>query len=103
VKNKQLTLTDFEHAGRKRKTRRGEFLTSMDAVIPWEAWIEMIRPHYPSGKRGRPVRGIETMLHMYLLQVWFNLSDVGVEDSMRDTSRNPGLKVPWKKRFPSLF
>ncbi len=52
MKDKQLTLTDIEHAGRKKTTRREEFLTSMDAIIPWEAWIEMIRPHYPSGKRG---------------------------------------------------
>lgn len=57
----------------------------MDAIIPWEAWIEMIRPHYPSGKRGRPVRGIETMLRMYLLQIWFNLSDVGVEEAIYDS------------------
>ncbi|MBQ2380340.1 MAG: IS5 family transposase [Akkermansia sp.] len=78
-------MTDIEHAGRKKTTHREEFLTSMDAIIPWEAWIEMIRPHYPSGKRGRPVRGIETMLRMYLLQVWFNLSDVGVEDAIYDS------------------
>lgn len=57
----------------------------MDAIIPWEAWIEMIRPYYPSGKRGRPVRGIETMLRMYLLQIWFNLSDVGVEEAIYDS------------------
>lgn len=57
----------------------------MDAIIPWEAWIEMIRPHYPSGKRGRPVREIETMQRMYLLQIWFNLSDVGVKDAIYDS------------------
>lgn len=85
MKIKQLTLTDIEHAGRKKTTRREEFLTSMDAIIPWETWIEIIRPHYPSGKRGRPVRGIETMLRMYLLQVWFTLSDVGVEDAIYDS------------------
>ncbi len=36
---KQLTLTDAEHSGRKKTTRREEFLKSMDAIIPWEAWI----------------------------------------------------------------
>lgn len=60
-------------------------MKSMDAIIPWEAWIEIIRSHYPSGKRGRTVRGIETMLRMYLLQTWFNLSDVGVEDAIYDS------------------
>lgn len=81
----QLTMTDAEYAGRKRITRREEFLDKMDEIIPWKRWIEMIRPHYPSGKRGRPVRGIETMLRMYLMQVWFNLSDVGIEDAIYDS------------------
>lgn len=81
----QLTMTDAEYAGRKRITRREEFLDKMDEIIPWKRWIEMIRPHYPSGKRGRPVRGIKTMLRMYLMQVWFNLSDVGIEDAIYDS------------------
>lgn len=78
-------MGDIEYASRKKLTRREEFLQAMDGIIPWAAWIEIIRPHYPSGKRGRPVRGIETMLRMYLLQVWFNLSDVGVEDAIYDS------------------
>ena len=36
-------------------------------------------------KRGRPVKGIEKMLRMYLLQVWFNLSDEGIEDAIYDS------------------
>lgn len=47
--------------------------------------MEFVRPYYPSGKRGRPVKGIETMLRMYLLQTWFNLSDEGVEDAIYDS------------------
>ena len=43
----------------------------MNKIIPWDRWIAMITPYYPSGKRGRPTRGIETMLRMYLLQIWF--------------------------------
>ena len=44
----------------------------------------MILPFYPSGKRGRPVKGIETMLRMYLMQIWFNLSDAAIEDAIYD-------------------
>lgn len=79
---KQQTFTDFEYNQRKKKTRREEFLDAMDAMIPWSAWIAMILPFYPSGKRGRPVKGIETMLRMYLMQIWFNLSDIAIEDAM---------------------
>lgn len=31
----QQTFTDTEYAGRKRKTRREEFLDNMNSVIPW--------------------------------------------------------------------
>lgn len=68
-----------------RTTKRAEFLNMMNAIIPWEEWIEIIKPYYPDGKRGRPTKGIERMLRMYLLQVWFNLSDEGVEDGLYDS------------------
>lgn len=81
----QLNFTDIEYSERKRTTKREDFLRKMDEIIPWDSWIELIRPYYPSGKRGRPVRGIETMLRMYLMQIWFNLSDEGIEDTIYDS------------------
>ena len=72
---KQGTLTDIEYSGRKKKTRREEFLEIMDEIIPWDEWVSVIEPYYPKGKRGRPPMGIEKMLRIYLLQIWFNLSD----------------------------
>ena len=82
---KQYTLTDIEYSKRKKKTRREEFLDTMNRMIPWDHWIDLIKPYYPSGKRGRPTRGIETMLRMYLMQNWFNLSDAGLEDAIYDS------------------
>jgi IS5 family transposase len=85
---KQITFTDIEYANRKRITKREEFLDMMEAIIPWSEWIEIVRPHYYKeygGKPGRKPRGIETMLRMYLLQVWFSLSDEAVEDSIYDS------------------
>ena len=43
------------------------------------------QPYYPKGKRGRPPMGIEKMLRMYLLQIWFNLSDPATEDAIYDS------------------
>ena len=57
----------------------------MNEIVPWDRWIGLIKPFYPNGKRGRPTRGIETMLRMYLLQIWFNLSDEGIEDAIYDS------------------
>ena len=54
----------------------------MEEIIPWSYWVEMIRPYYFANKRGRKPIGIENMLRMYLMQIWFNLSDEGIEDSM---------------------
>lgn len=82
---KQQTFTDFEYNQRKKKTHREEFLDAMDAMIPWSAWIAMILPFYPSGKRNYPVKGIETMLRMYLMQIQFNRSDVAIEDGIYDS------------------
>ena len=82
---KQQTFTDIEYSQRKVRTRREEFLNTIDQVIPWASWVKLIEPYYPSGRRGRPTRGIETMLRMYLLQNWFNLSDAGVEEAIYDS------------------
>ena len=82
---KQQSFSDYEYSCRKKKIKREEFLDTMEEIIPWDEWVEFVRPYYPSGKRGRPVKGIEKMLRMYFLQVWFNLSDEGIEDAIYDS------------------
>lgn len=59
---KQETFTDIEYSFRKKKTKREEFLEIMDEIIPWDEWVDVIKPYYPKGKRGRPPMGIEKML-----------------------------------------
>jgi len=82
---KQQTLSDMKYSNRKKKTKREEFLEIMEDIIPWDKWTNIVEPVYPKGKRGRPPVAIETILRMYLLQVWFNLSDEGVEDAIYDS------------------
>ncbi|MBQ9058084.1 MAG: IS5 family transposase [Atopobiaceae bacterium] len=82
---RQTTFCDIENASRRRTTKRDEFLCRMDAAIPWAALVELVKPYYFSGKRGRKPIGIERMLRMYFLQLWFNLSDEGVEDAVYDS------------------
>ena len=81
----QMTFSDMEYSGRKKVTQKEKFLRQMNQIIPWDEWVKKIQPHYPAGKRGRPPRGIEVMLRMYLLQIWFNLSDAGLEDAIYDS------------------
>jgi IS5 family transposase len=83
--DRQQTFSDIEYGNRKRKTKREEFLAMMEKVVPWEAFVALVHPYYYAGKRGRPPIGIETMLRMYFLQVWFSLSDEKVEDAIYDS------------------
>ncbi len=82
---RQLTFMELEHEKAKRKTRRDTFLEEMDKSMPWEALCTVIEPYYFKNKTGRPAKGMERMLRMYLLQIWFSLSDEGVEDAIYDS------------------
>ena len=86
--SEQPSFTDVEYGHRRRVSRREQFLQAMDATIPWGRWVALVEPYYYSdaaGKRGRKAKPLETMLRMYLLQVWFSLSDEGVEDAVYDS------------------
>ena len=82
---RQTTFSDIEDASRRRTTKREIFLRQMDEAIPWNDLVTLIKPYYYEGKRGRRPMGIERMLRMYFLQLWFNLSDEGVEDAIYDS------------------
>ena len=82
---KQMTFATskgFEAHG--RATRKAEFLARMEALVPWEAFCALIEPHYPKAGSGRPPRGMERMLRMYLIANWFNLADEACEDALYD-------------------
>ena len=70
--NQQQTFMDMEYSYRRRTTRLEEFLNTMDEIVPWEQWVEIIRPYYYNNTRGRKPKDIEVMLRMYLMQNWFH-------------------------------
>ena len=43
----QLSFGDAEHTGKRKKTRREVFLAEMEQVVPWNALLALIAPHYP--------------------------------------------------------
>ncbi len=73
---KQLGFTDYELTTAKKRTKREKFLSEMEAVVPWQALIDLIEPHYPkaSKKGGRPPYPLATMLRMrwmaFIGQLW---------------------------------
>jgi IS5 family transposase len=82
---KQQTFAGLAWQNKGKKTRRERFLAEMDGIIPWRQLVELIEPHYPKAGNGRPPLGLEKMLRIYFLQIWFNLSDPGAEEAMYDS------------------
>ena len=81
---KQTTFASLAFDAKKKLTRRERFLREMDQVVPWERLLKLIAPHYPKAGNGRAPMPLETMLRLYFLQQWFNLSDPAAEDSLYD-------------------
>lgn len=81
----QRTFAAMAWAQKGKVTRRERFLAEMDAVIPWARLVALIEPHYPKAGNGRPPLGLETMLRVYCLQQWFDLSDPQAEDMLYDS------------------
>lgn len=67
------------------RTKKKEFLEQMDQLIPWEKWVEEIRPCYYKGERGNKPYGIELMLRLYVLQNLYTLSDEGTVAEVIDS------------------
>jgi IS5 family transposase len=82
---KQTTFAGLAFDAKKKLTRRERFLREMDQVVPWVRLLQRIEPHYPKAGNGRQPMSLETMLRIYFLQQWFNLSDPAAEDALYDS------------------
>ena len=92
----QPTFAELEFQGKKRKTRRELFLERMDGLVPWQRLEERIRPVYPKAGKGRRPYPLAVMLRIHCVQLFYNLSDPGVEDLLYEAEsvrRFVGLKL----------
>jgi transposase, IS5 family len=94
--SKQLGFSDYEQSTGKKRTKREKFLAEMEAVVPWQALLDLIDRHYPktSKKGGRPPYPLATMLRIHLLQQWYSLSDPAMEEAL--------IEVPTMRRFAGI-
>lgn len=83
----QRTFAGLAWSDKKKVTRRERFLAEMNVVIPWAELTALIAPHYPTTHKsgGRPAMPLATMLRIYCLQQWFDLSDPAAEDALYDS------------------
>ena len=92
----QPTFADLEYASKKRKTRREIFLERIDSLVPWDRLEGRIRPFYPKAGRGRRPYELSAMLRIHCVQLFYNLSDPGMEDMLYEVEsvrRFVGLRL----------
>ena len=92
----QATFSELEHDSKKRRTRREIFLEKMDRLIPWGRLEELIEPFHPKAGRGRRPYPLATMLRVHCVQLFYDLSDPGMEDllcEVESVRRFAGLRL----------
>ena len=65
---------------KRRRTRREIFLEKMDRLVPWKRLEKRVEAFYPKAGRGRRPYPLRTMLRVHCVQLFYNLSDPGMED-----------------------
>lgn len=92
----QLSFSEAEYAVKKRKTRREKFLEQMDALIPWKQLENKVRRYYAKEGSGRKPYPLPVMLRVHCMQLFYNLSDPAMEDSLYEIEsmrRFAGLRI----------
>ena len=68
----------------------------MEGLIPWQRLEECTRPYYPKAGLGRRPYDLSVMLQVHCVQVFYNLSDPGMEDLLYEAEpvrRFVGLRL----------
>jgi IS5 family transposase len=74
---KQMSLSESGFERKTKRTRKREFLDDMSLVVLWAELVVLIAPYAPAlgAKGGRLPVTMQTILRIYFLQQWFDLSD----------------------------
>ena len=78
----QPTFADVEYECKKRRTRREVFPARMDCLIPWQRFLRTVSRLRITAKagRGRQPKDLSVMRRVHCVQLFYNLSDPGMED-----------------------
>ncbi|WP_232461899.1 IS5 family transposase [Burkholderia ubonensis] len=89
MKQQTLAMAADQGAGfetKRERTRRDEFLDTMNRIVPWAALCALVEPYYPRRGNGRPPIGLERMLRIHFVQHGFNLADLACEEALYDST-----------------
>ena len=73
--DKQMSLSAFSDELSQVRTKKKEFLTQIERLIPWGEWVALIKPCYYKGERGNKPFDLELMLRIFILQNLYDLAD----------------------------
>ncbi len=79
---KQLSFSDAEGQAKRKQTRREKFLSQMNELLPWKELEKPIARYYSKSLRGRKPYPLSSMLRIHCMQLFYNLSDPAMEDSL---------------------
>jgi IS5 family transposase len=82
----QMSFSDVEYTGKRKKTRREVFLSEMEQVVPWRSLLSLIEAFYPVAGNGRHPYPLEKVLRIHLMQNWFGLSDPAMEEALYENT-----------------
>ena len=54
--DKQMTISAFNDELAQVRTKKKEFLTQIERIVPWKEWLCLIQPCYYKGERGNYLR-----------------------------------------------
>ena len=70
-----MSLSAFSDELSQVRTKKKEFLTQIERLIPWGEWVALIQPCYYKGERGNKPFDLELMLRIFILQNLYDLAD----------------------------
>ena len=73
-----------------KRTPKRQFLDEMNSVVPWAALVELIAPHAPEGRKGRPPFPVESSNHWHQgMKAHIGVdADSGLVHTVRGTTGN---------------
>ena len=80
-----MTLAEINDELGAARTNKKEFLEKLEAIIPWETFVELIQPSYYKGELGNKPYPLELMLRIFILQNVYNLADMAVMNEVIDS------------------
>ena len=80
-----MTLAEINDELGAARTNKKEFLEKLEAIIPWETFVELIQPSCYKGELGNKPYPLELMLRIFILQNVYNLADMAVMNEVIDS------------------